>query len=105
MSPNPASALSGANAPFIEEHYARYLEHPETVDPSWRKFFSELQDESDIALNDIRGASWAPRSRSVEIAREDTNGHGDYDEGVVVRSARPQDLKRAARDSLRVMML
>ncbi|HWA50990.1 MAG TPA: 2-oxoglutarate dehydrogenase E1 component [Dongiaceae bacterium] len=107
MSANPASALSGPNAPFIEELYARYLEHPEQVDPSWRKFFSELQDESDLALNDIRGASWAPRARSVEIAREDGNGH-DYayaDETAPVRSARPQDLKRAARDSLRVMML
>ena len=107
MSANPASALSGPNAPFIEELYARYLEHPEQVDPSWRKFFSELQDESDLALNDIRGASWAPRSRSVEIAREDGNGH-DYayaDDAAPVRSARPQDLKRAARDSLRVMML
>jgi 2-oxoglutarate dehydrogenase E1 component len=107
MSVNPASVLSGPNGPFLEELYARYLEHPETVDPSWRRFFSDLQDESEVALNDIRGATWAPRNRSVEIAREDGNGHdGVYaEEGVVVRTARPQDLKRAARDSLRVMML
>ena len=107
MSANPASFLSGPNGPFLEELYARYLEQPDAVDPSWRKFFSDLQDESETALNDIRGATWAPRSRSVEIAREDGNGHdGAYaEEGVAVRSARPQDLKRAARDSLRAMML
>src|SRR5690606_31502799 len=106
MSTNPASVLSGPNGPFLEELYARYLEHPEAVDPSWRKFFSELQDESEIALNDIRGATWAPRQRSVEIAREDGNGHdGAHAEEFVAQRARPQDLKRAARDSLRVMML
>ena len=104
MSTNPSTFLSGPNAPFIEELYARYLEQPNSVDPSWRKFFSDLQDESEIILNDIRGASWAPRERAVEIAREDGQGNG-HDEAAPVRTARPQDLKRAARDSLRVMML
>jgi 2-oxoglutarate dehydrogenase E1 component len=47
MSTNPSTFLSGPNAPFIEELYARYLDHPESVDPSWRKFFSDLQDESE----------------------------------------------------------
>src|SRR4029453_14334082 len=107
MSTNPSTFLSGPNAPFIEELYAKYLEQPDSVDPSWRKFFSDLEDESEVVLNDIRGASWAPRERAVEIAREDgeANGNGHYDEGVAVPPARPQDLKRAARDSLRTMML
>ena len=71
MSTIPASFLSGPNAPFIEELYAKYLENPAAVDPSWRKFFSELQDDSALVLQDIRGASWAPRARAVEIG----NGH------------------------------
>src|ERR1051325_2376360 len=107
MSINPSTFLSGPNAPFIEELYARYLEQPESVDPSWRKFFADLQDEGETVLNDIRGASWAPRERAVEIGRGGAHGQGNghYDEAVTVRSARPQDLKRAARDSLRTMML
>jgi 2-oxoglutarate dehydrogenase E1 component len=105
MSTNPSTFLSGPNAPFIEELYAKYLEQPESVDPSWRKFFSDLEDETETVLNDIRGASWAPRERAVEIVREDSHGNGHYDEAATVRSARPQDLKRAARDSLRTMML
>ena len=104
MSTNPSTFLSGPNAPFIEELYARYLDQPDSVDPSWRKFFSDLEDETEIVLNDIRGASWSPRERAVEIAREDGNGH--YEEAAPVSAAaRPQDLKRAARDSLRTMML
>src|SRR5215475_13544942 len=98
MSTNPSTFLSGPNAPFIEELYARYLEQPDSVDPSWRKFFADLEDESETVLNDIRGASWAPRERAVEIVREDANGHanGHYDEAVAARAARPQDLNRAA---------
>src|SRR5688572_19340167 len=107
MSTNPSTFLSGPNAPFIEELYARYLDQPESVDPSWRKFFSDLEDETEIVLNDIRGASWAPRERAVEIVRDDadTHGNGHDGEAAPVRAARPQDLKRAARDSLRTMML
>ena len=67
--------LSGPNAPFIEELYAKYLENPSAVDPSWRKFFSELQDESEIVLQDIRGASGSPRARSVEIGNGDETTH------------------------------
>jgi 2-oxoglutarate dehydrogenase E1 component len=107
MSTIPASFLSGPNAPFIEELYARYLESPSSVDPSWRKFFSELQDESETVLQDIRGASWAPRSRSVEIGngREEEHANGN---GAAI-AARPaavvKDPTGAARDSLRAMML
>src|SRR5687767_11480677 len=101
MSTSPASSfLSGPNAPFIEELYAKYLENPSAVDPSWRKFFSELQDDSAIVLQDIRGASWAPRARTVEI------GNGPEETYTSAEaSARPapavKDLTRAARDSLR----
>ena len=108
MTQQHPSFLSGPNAPFIEELYAKYLENPNTVDPSWRKFFAELQDDSAIVLQDIRGASWAPRDRMVEIAR---NGQ---DEEVAQAEApgeaqRPRttarDRQKAARDSLRAMML
>src|SRR4051812_7297126 len=104
MSTLPTSFLSGPNAPFIEELYAKYRENPATVDPSWRKFFSELQDDSAIVLQDIRGASWSPRARSVEIANGQEENYASAE-----TSARPvpavKDLTRAARDSLRAMML
>jgi 2-oxoglutarate dehydrogenase E1 component len=107
MSTFPASFLSGPNAPFIEELYAKYVESPSSVDPSWRKFFSELQDESETVLQDIRGASWAPRFRSVEIGNghdeEHANGNGA---AIAIRpAAAAKDLTSASRDSLRAMML
>ncbi|MFO1414411.1 MAG: 2-oxoglutarate dehydrogenase E1 component [Burkholderiales bacterium] len=37
------STLFGANAPFIEELYERYLADPESVGPEWRTYFDELR--------------------------------------------------------------
>src|SRR6516162_3529634 len=39
--PNPTDTfLSGSNIDFIEGLYARWLEDPASVDPSWRELFS-----------------------------------------------------------------
>ena len=37
------STLFGANAPFIEELYERYLADPASVDANWRAYFDELR--------------------------------------------------------------
>src|SRR5690348_854139 len=107
MSSIPASFLSGPNAPFIEELYAKYVESPASVDPSWRKFFSDLQDENETVLQDIRGASWAPRARSVEIGNGHEEEHANGNGAAIAARPAPavKDLTSAARDSLRAMML
>ena len=43
------SYLFGANAPFIEALYDRYLEDPDAVEPRWRTYFDELQKLDDGA--------------------------------------------------------
>ena len=44
------STLFGANAPFIEELYERYLAEPASVPPEWREYFDELRgDAADVA--------------------------------------------------------
>jgi 2-oxoglutarate dehydrogenase E1 component len=37
------SILSGANIDFIEGLYARYLENPSSVEPSWREYFDGVK--------------------------------------------------------------
>ena len=39
------SFLTGQNAEYIAELYARYVEDPASVDQSWQHFFAELSDE------------------------------------------------------------
>ena len=41
------STLFGANAPFIEELYERYLADPASVDAEWRAYFDELRGGAD----------------------------------------------------------
>jgi len=59
------SFLSGPNAPFIAELYAKFLSDPGSVDASWASFFNELGDDARAALLDYAGASWAPRGTHV----------------------------------------
>jgi len=50
------SFLYGANAPFIEELFARYLADPASVDPSWRPFFDQLAAEDRPLFERMRRA-------------------------------------------------
>src|SRR3954469_12189060 len=49
------SYLFGANAPFIEGLYERYLEDPGAVEPRWRSYFDELQKLDDGAPDVAHG--------------------------------------------------
>src|SRR3546814_13474985 len=75
MQPYENSFLSGPNASFIVELYARYIEDPDSVDPRWRSFFADLQDDARSVLQELRGASWeTPRSG---IIRNGSAGNGE----------------------------
>ena len=86
--------LTGANAGFIAELYTRFLEHPDAVDESWRRFFSEMGDEASAAVAELRGPIWAkPPPR---IIGNSAVGAPEIDEAV---------LRRAAADSIRALNL
>ena len=50
--------LYGANAPYIEELYARYQNDPSSVDAEWQAFFGALKDDKQAVVQNARGASW-----------------------------------------------
>jgi 2-oxoglutarate dehydrogenase E1 component len=58
-----ASAMSGANAAYLADLYARWAEKPDSVDASFAELFGALNDEARAVLTDASGASWAPRAR------------------------------------------
>ena len=45
-----ASAMTGANAAFLADLYARWVERPESVDPSFDELFSALNDDAPSAM-------------------------------------------------------
>jgi 2-oxoglutarate dehydrogenase E1 component len=86
--------LTGANAGFIAELYTRFLEDPGAVDESWRRFFSEMDDDVSAVLTELRGPSWGnPAPRIV------TNG------AAPAKEIDAQALRRATADSIRALQL
>ena len=57
--------LNGANALYVAELYARYLENASSVDRSWVDYFVGLGDAEREILDELRGASWAPSAAGV----------------------------------------
>ncbi len=43
-----SSSLYGSNAGFVENLYERYLEDPDSVEPSWQEKFSEIHNGADF---------------------------------------------------------
>jgi 2-oxoglutarate dehydrogenase E1 component len=91
------SFLYGANAPFIEDLYERYLEQPDAVDASWRAYFDELGDETRQLFE---------RSRAALVPRASVYpGAAPAAPGAEIVSLADERGKRVIRDHLRVVML
>ena len=63
-----ATAFSGANAAYLADLYAKWVEDPNGVDPSFVELFAGLDEEAASVMRDAAGASWAPRRFEVEPA-------------------------------------
>jgi 2-oxoglutarate dehydrogenase E1 component len=93
------SFLTGQNATFIAELYARYLADPQSVDPSWQGFFAELGDEPKAFLREMEGPGWGAKRPSML-------GNGHMAEAMPAAvAALPADVHQAALDSIRAMNL
>jgi 2-oxoglutarate dehydrogenase E1 component len=86
------SFLTGANAGFIANLYARFLEDPASVDDSWRRFFAEIGEDAAAALGELRGPPWAkPPAAAVG--------------GAPSPALDAEALRRATGDSIRALQL
>jgi len=63
--------LTGANAEFIAGQYARYLDDPQSVDESWRRFFADYADDAAALRAERAGPGWgqpSPRPNGAAAA-------------------------------------
>ena len=61
-----ATFLTGSNAGFITELYARFLENPNAVDESWGPWFADLGDDLSSIKTELQRPVWSgPRPRVV----------------------------------------
>ncbi len=79
--------LFGANAQFVESLYAQYLDNPNSVDPSWARYFAGLNGAA--ADGAITAPSWAHRPATAHAAPAMSG----------------QDVRAAAQDSIRAIQL
>ena len=110
--------LNGTNATYIAELYSRFLENPNSVDPSWVSFFSELQEDGRAVLDDLRGASWS-KSEAGVIGHDGGNGEYGIPDAPMAGGAVPaagfarglaglesaSQVRTATQDSIRALML
>ncbi len=119
------SFLNGVNATFVAELYASFLQNPDSVDPEWRDYFATLHDDARGLLEDLKGASWAPRdARVIGNGNGAANGGGNgtahadaaaagaplqgapLSYGAAAPASAPADqVRRATLDSIRALML
>ena len=106
------SFLSGGNAAFIAELYARYLEDPGSVDPSWVPYFRELADDAGALSGDFVATPWAPRGTRV-IGVPDPDAP-PKDKGKALKegaaalaggAASEEEIRRRITDSIRALMM
>ncbi len=95
-----ASAFSGANATFLADLYAKWVEDPGAVDSSFAELFAGLNDESRSVLTDAAGASWAPRPSILEPEPAAQAARAEAGAGLSA-----EEVRAATLDSLRALML
>ncbi len=96
-----ATAMNGANAQFIAQLYAKWVEAPGSVDPDFAALFAALDDEAKAVLTDATGASWAPRSLNFD----DGEPAAPAADAARAKPASTEQTRAAIVDSIRALML
>ncbi len=95
-----ATAMNGANAQFIAQLYAKWVEAPNSVDPDFAALFAALDDDTRSILTDATGASWAPRPSVFETVSAEA-----APKAAPAPTAAPAETRAATLDSIRALML
>ncbi|MEM1379101.1 MAG: 2-oxoglutarate dehydrogenase E1 component [Pseudomonadota bacterium] len=113
---NDTSFLSGTNAVYLEQLFARYTEDPNSVDPALRVYFDAFADGSETAVSHADGPSWKRADWPVRPGDELTAALGGnwpaigavLKEKVENTQSAPtsnDDIQAAVHDSVRALML
>ena len=109
------SFLQGANAHYIENLYAQYIQNPHSVDADLGEFFASLGDAANDISANAQGASWDKTQKVTAVNTENISAL-DYDWSALVRAtekkvqsktpnATQDDIRTAVLNSIRAIML
>ncbi len=82
-----SSPLFGANAPYVEELYERFLEDPDSVPANWQEYFAGIRAGSgrETAHGPVKAGVLARVGASRVAARASADGEGTQKQGAVSR--------------------
>ena len=115
-----SSFLYGGNAAYIEELYARYADDPNSIDETWRGFFSRLEDEKGDVTKNNEGPSWQrrdwPQAANGDLVSALDGNWGEIQvraQKALKEKAKAEgapapstvDVLQATRDSIRAIMM
>ena len=63
------SFLNKSNSQFIEEMYVRFIENNPELPDSWKKYFSDLNEDLNSVTKEITGPTWGPKKISIDPKR------------------------------------
>jgi 2-oxoglutarate dehydrogenase E1 component len=66
------SFLTKSNSAFLEQMYLKYINKDLDLPSSWKNYFDGLGDELDLVVNEIKGPSWAPIKKQINIVEKKT---------------------------------
>ena len=64
------SFLTKSNSAFLEQMYLKYINKDLDLPSSWKNYFDNLGDELDLVVNEIKGPSWAPKKKQINIVEK-----------------------------------
>ena len=64
------SFLTKSNSAFLEQMYLKYINKDLDLPSSWKNYFDNLGDELDLVVNEIKGPSWAPIKKQINIVEK-----------------------------------
>ena len=113
------SFLTGMNSSYIDELYEKYAKDPQSIQESWRDFFSGLAENKELIKKETEGASWSPQKLknkynenldSYEKLLPKNNVLDTQNEIVkeipkVIKKESTEDIETATKDSVRAIMM
>jgi 2-oxoglutarate dehydrogenase E1 component len=112
------SFLFGANAAYVEDLQAAYQRDPASVDPEWRAFFGQVDDDRSAVQKTVSGPAWRkpnwPIAANGELVSALDGNWAIVEKAITSkleaksveeRPVSPADLQRATRDSVRALMM
>ncbi len=97
------TSFFAGNSTYIEELFERYLNNPQSVDASWREFFSE--QTKGAATLASRHASWTKISSKVIGATAEQDAKPAGKDAKKTAGVSQAEIEKFAHDSIRAIMM